>query len=152
MRWGVALGLVLGTGCRRAEAPQPTTLQAISADAGPASAQPAPVVVDTSGQEGSLGNPFLTQEERQVAPPMTSLAPPPGEAASPARPIRVEAIVYSPDPSQSRAIMGGRIVRPGDRLGRARLVRIERDAVVVIDEDGAPRELMVPLEQLPGQR
>jgi hypothetical protein len=49
-------------------------------------------------------------------------------------------------------MMGGRIVRPGDRIGHARVVRIERDAVVVIDEDGAPREIVVPLERLPGHR
>lgn len=153
MRWGVALGLALGTGCQKSEAPQSGGVApSISTSAAPEPAHPEPAV-DASEYEGLLVNPFLTQEERQVAAPVASPAPLPGEAASlPEGPIQVEAIVYSRDPSKSRAIMGGRIVRPGDRLGHARLVRIERDAVVVIDEEGAQRELVVPLERLPGQR
>ena len=131
MRWGFALWLVAAS----------STTSRVAAE------QEAAAVEPSRGREPLL-NPFLTEEERRPAPQATLSTPPPVQAAEPltALPIRVEAIFYSPDPSKSSAVVEGQIVKPGDRIRGKRVMRIEREAIVVADGGSPQGELVVPLD------
>lgn len=129
-RWGFALWLVAASSMISRVAAQQET------------------EVEPSRGREPLMNPFLTEEERQPAQQTMLSTPPPAQTTEPLTPslIRVEAIFYSPDPSQSSAVVEGWIVKPGDRIRGKRVIRIEREAIVMADRGNPQGELVVPLD------
>ena len=77
-----------------------------------------------------MGNGIRLAAVREAAPP----EPAPAAAAVPTAVPVVQTILFSP--GRSVALIDGRIVKPGDRIGEGRVAEIRRDAVVVETPDG----------------
>lgn len=88
----------------------------------------APTPVDLTTEPGWARDPFAAVRE-PVAP-----EPAPAVAATPAPLPVVQTILFSP--GRNVALVDGRIVKPGDRVGEGRVAEIGRDAVVVESPDG----------------
>ncbi|HYR84408.1 MAG TPA: hypothetical protein VE422_10055 [Terriglobia bacterium] len=121
---------------------------------GAVSVPPAPSVVSTPEPAGATPvtipangwgrNPFLTVDEINKLlepPPLIAAAPPPVERPvepPPVPPYEVTAIISSP--RGSLAVVGDRVVQPGDKVG-SETVKAITDHGVVLESDGRTREL-----------
>lgn len=59
------------------------------------------------------------------------LTPPPTPAPQPAREVEWKLTLIKYSPANRSAILNGQVVREGDRIARARVVKILRDAVML---------------------
>src|SRR5262249_22626228 len=116
-----------------APAPVAETPKPVPAPAPPA---PAPQAHPTANPPAAPANPPMTAQvpppDTASAPAQTGAAPAPAAAAEPHKPapLRLQAIVDNP--SHPLAMIGGRTLQVGDKVGELRLVAIDRESATLV--------------------
>jgi hypothetical protein len=136
-----AFFLVRGMDRKKAEAAKARETQSGAAQAEPASEQPASapkesiVVAKTASAPTPVAVAVPPTATTNVAP---AVAAGPASTATTPGAYKVNSIFYKP--KNPAAVVNGKMVLVGDRLGDAKVVAIEKDAVI-IEVDGAKKTL-----------